>query len=125
MSNLSFEPTSFSQASKDQHWVATMQKEIQALELNHTWSLMSLPPRKISIGCKWVYKLKYKADGSVDRYKARLVAKGYTWQVGIDYAKTFSPIIKMVTIRTILTLASMHNLPLYQMDVDNAFLHGD
>ena len=55
-----------------------MDKEIQALEQNHTWELASLPPGKTPIGCKWVHRIKLKSDGTVDRYKARLVAKGYT-----------------------------------------------
>ena len=55
-----------------------MAAEIQALELNNTWSLVPLPPHKRAVGCKWVFKIKYKSDGSVERYKARLVAKGYT-----------------------------------------------
>lgn len=99
-----------------------MQKEIQALENNATWSLVPLPPGKVPNGCKWVYKLKYRAGDSLERYKALLVSKGYTQQIGIDYDETFSHVVKMVTVRTILTLALMHNWPLYHMDVDNAFL---
>ena len=55
-----------------------MDKEIQALENNHTWDVTALPPGKSPIGCEWVYKVKFNPDGSVERYKARLVAKGYT-----------------------------------------------
>ena len=55
-----------------------MDKEIQALEMNHTWDVTSLPPGKSPIGYKWVYKVKLNPDGSVERFKARLVAKGYT-----------------------------------------------
>ena len=52
--------------------------EIAALEVNNTWSLTSLPPHKKPIGCKWIYKMKFKSDGSIERFKARLVAKGFT-----------------------------------------------
>ncbi|BBH04611.1 RmlC-like cupins superfamily protein [Prunus dulcis] len=85
------EPTTFAQASTDPLWQEAMDKEIQALEQNNTWSITPLPAGKHPIGCKWVYKVKYNSDGSVERYKARLVAKGYTQQEGLDYTETFSP----------------------------------
>lgn len=86
---------------------------------------MPLPPEKKPIGCKWVYRVKYKANGDIERYKARLVAKGYSQQKGIDYGDIFSPVVKMVTIRTVISLASSFHWLLYQMDVYNAFLQGN
>lgn len=79
------ETRSFSEASQDPKWVESMQPEITTLEENNTWSIVSLPPRKVPIGCKWVFKVKYKSSGEVERYKARLVAKGYSQQEGLDY----------------------------------------
>ncbi|XP_017696471.2 uncharacterized mitochondrial protein AtMg00820-like [Phoenix dactylifera] len=102
-----------------------MRLEIQALEENKTWSLTELPVRKSAVGCKWVYKVKHHGDGSIERFKARLAAKGYTQMEGLDYLETFSPVVKMVTIRTILALASYLNWHLHQLDVNNAFLHGE
>ena len=102
-----------------------MDKEIAALELNNTWTLTSLPAGKSPIGYKWVYRVKYHSDGSIERYKARLVAKGFTQQLGLDYSKTFSPVAKSVSIRIVLSLAAVHGWFLHQMDVNNAFLHGE
>ena len=67
-----------------------MKVEIDALQANKTWVMTKLPPGKVPIGCKWVYKIKLKADGSIERYKTRLVAKGFTQTEGIDYYETFS-----------------------------------
>ena len=102
-----------------------MQHEIQALESNHTWELTDLPKGKKAIGCRWIYKVKYKSSGEVEKLKARLVAKGYSQQEGIDCKETFSPVVKMVTVRTIVSLAAARHWHIHQMDVFNAFLQGD
>lgn len=92
------EPTTFKQASKDSKWLDAMQLEIDALEINNTWIITQIPENKTIVDCKWVYKVKFNADGSVERYKARLVARGYTQIEGLDYHETFAPVAKMTTV---------------------------
>ncbi|KAF5450382.1 hypothetical protein F2P56_030740 [Juglans regia] len=102
-----------------------MKAELHALEENHTWTVTTLPPNKTAIGCIYVYKTKLKSDGSLERHKARLVAKGYTQKEGFDFQETFSPVAKLTTVRVFLAIAAIKNWSLTQMDVHNAFLHGD
>ncbi|KAF3662745.1 hypothetical protein FXO38_11003 [Capsicum annuum] len=80
--------------------------EIGALEANHTWDLVDLPRGKHVIGSKWIYKIKHRANGEVDKYKARLVAKGYTQQKGMNYYETFSPVAKIVSVRSVIAVAA-------------------
>ena len=119
------EPRFYHEAISSPHWCEAMNKGITALEANHTWDLIPLPSGKHPIGCKWVYKIKFKSDGSIERYKARLVAKGHNQLEGIDHAETFSPVAKLVTVRSFVALASAQGWFLTQLDVNNAFLHGD
>ncbi|KAI3516445.1 hypothetical protein L1887_15360 [Cichorium endivia] len=119
------EPKNFSQAMQDTKWVEAMKKEIKALEDNKTWTLQELPKGKRAIDSKWVYKIKYKPNGDVERYKARLVAKGFTQMEGVDYHDTFAPVAKLVTVRTLLAVAVKRGYHIHQLDVNNAFLHGD
>jgi len=102
-----------------------MKEEPNALEQNHTWNVTSLPLGKTAIGCKWIYKIKYKSDGSIERYKVRFVAKGYNQIEGLDYLDTFAPVAKLTILRLLLALVATNNWILKQLDVNNAFLHGD
>ena len=102
-----------------------MRSELQALQANGSWTLTSLSAGKTSIGCQWVYKIKHRSDGSIERYKARLVAKGFTQLEGVDYQDTFSPTAKIIAVRCLLALAAAQRWSLHQLDVNNPFLHGD
>jgi len=84
-----------------------------------------LPKEKTTICCKWIFKIKYKTNGTVERYKAMLLAKGCTQTKCIDYLGTFSPVTKMTIIRLLFPLASIYNWELKQLDINNAFLHGE
>ena len=102
-----------------------MKAKVVALELNKTWVVVDLPPNVKPTGCKQVYKIKRQPDGSMEWYKARLVAKSYTLTEGVDYFETFSPVVKLTTIRVVLALASIKWWHVQQLDVDNAFLQSD
>ncbi|KAK1680235.1 hypothetical protein QYE76_041083 [Lolium multiflorum] len=117
------EPRHYTTAMQIPHWRSAMELEYQALLKNDTWTLV--PPRSgvNIIDCKWVFKVKKHADGSIERYKARLVAKGFKQRYGLDYEDTFSPVVKPTTIRILLSLAVMRGWSLRQLDVQNAFLH--
>lgn len=118
------EPTSYNEACRNEEWIKAMNKELDALENNQTWTVMPLPQNKKAIGSKWVYKVKLNPDGSVERYKARLVAKRYNQIYGIDYLDSFSPVAKVITIRILLALSTSRGWLLNQLDINNAFLHG-
>uniref|UniRef100_A0A2N9I2A7 Integrase catalytic domain-containing protein n=1 Tax=Fagus sylvatica TaxID=28930 RepID=A0A2N9I2A7_FAGSY len=119
------EPHTYREASTNPLWQQAMADELDALHKTHTWDMTTLPPGKSAVGCKWVYKIKTRADGSVERYKAHLVARGFTQEYGIDYEETFAPVARLTSVRSLLAVAAVRHWPLFQMDVKNAFLNGD
>ena len=106
-------------------WKKAMEEEMESMKLNYVWRLIDLPPERKAIGNKWVFKIKRKADGSIDKFKPRLVAMRYTQQEGIDYEETFSPVVRFASIRLILAIVAHLDLQLHQMDVKTAFLNGE
>ncbi|PKU81867.1 Retrovirus-related Pol polyprotein from transposon TNT 1-94 [Dendrobium catenatum] len=119
------DPTTFTEANKHAHWRKAMTEEFFALQKQGTWELVSPPPNASVIGSKWTYRTKYNSDGSIARHKARLVAQGNQQAFGIDYRDTFSPVAKLPTIRIMFTVALFHQWKIRQLDVANAFLHGE
>ena len=102
-----------------------MKEELDALTKNHTWDLVTLPPGQSVVGCKWIYKIKTRFDGSIKHYKTRLVAKGFTQEYVIDYEETFAPVARISSVRALLAVAAARKWDLFQMDVKNAFLNGE
>ena len=101
-----------------------MKEEIESLLKNKTWDLCNLPVGKKALQNKWVYRLK-EEDGGKKRFKARLVVKRFEQKKDIDFDEIFSPIFKMTSIRTILSIVATEDLHLDQLDAKTTFLHGD
>lgn len=119
------DPVSFDEAVKEEKWQEAMKLEIQAIERNRTWELVSLPNQAKKIGVKWVYKTKLNEEGKVDKCKARLVAKGYSQTAGVDYNEVYAPVARWDTIRILLAVAAQRGWCVYQLDVKSAFLYGE
>lgn len=106
-------------------WNGAMSTEVVALEDQRTWDVTELPKGKKALECMWIYKYKFNVDGTMERPKARLVVCGNRQVEGRDYGETFAPVAKITTVRTLLEVAVARNWEIHQMDVHNAFLHGD
>lgn len=121
------EPDSIAEAKQRDDWPmweTAINAEYTSLLKNNTWDLCKLPPGRKAITCKWVFKLKRKANGDFDKYKARLVARGFSQEKGFDYNETYSPTAKLTTFRILLAIAVHHGYLVHQMDVKYAFLNG-
>ena len=106
-------------------WKEAMDREIASLEQAGTWNTVPRPRGKNIVGCKWVFRLKRKADGSVDKYKARLVARGFTQIHGVDYYDTYSPVARLASFRLILAIAARNNWEVVAFDFNSAYLNGE
>nr|KYP61818.1 Retrovirus-related Pol polyprotein from transposon TNT 1-94 [Cajanus cajan]KYP63036.1 Retrovirus-related Pol polyprotein from transposon TNT 1-94 [Cajanus cajan] len=118
------EPITFEEAISKEVWRSAMEEELKSIEKNDTWEMVNLPQNKKAIAVKWVFKTKFKSDGSIAKHKARLVAKGFMQKEGIDYSEVFAPVARLETVRLIVALASWRNWKLWQLDVKSAFLNG-
>ena len=98
------EPTNVEEALENPKWKAAMQLEYDSIMKNDTWQLVDRPSKRKVIGTKWVWKAKYNADGSLEKYKARLVAQGFSQVEGFDVTETFAPTARMTTIRVVLAV---------------------
>ena len=121
------EPSTFEEAVSSANkakWEKAVEAEMRSLDNNHVWDLVQLPEGRKLVGSKWVFKVKLDGDGQVERYKARLVAQGFTQTKGADYDETFSPVVRMESLRTVVGLAVRNGLQIRQLDVTTAFLNG-
>lgn len=119
------EPSNFKQAAKDINWKKAMRQELDAIEANKTWELVTLPPGHKTIGVKWIFKLKKDAEGRIVKHKARLVAKGYAQEYGVDFDEVYAPVTRLETVRLLLALAAKLEWEVHHLDVKTAFLKGD
>ena len=122
------EPCTFAEAmesSRSNEWMEAMEDEIVSLRKNGTWELTEAPQNRKVIQSRWVFKVKRDGTGHMIRHKALLVTKGFTQQAGIDYSKTYSPVVRHDSLRVILAIAGKLDLEIVQMDVKTAFLYGD
>ena len=94
---------------------------MKSLDDNHTFNLMKLPKGKRALDNRWIYRVKHESNTMSSRYKARLVVKGFSQRKGVDFNEIFSPMVKMSSIRTVLSLAATLDLEVEQMDVKTAF----
>ena len=114
-----------SDAITNQEWADAMKAEIDSLHDNRVWDLVQLPEGRKAVGSKWVFKVKTNADGYVERCKACLVAQGYSEKEGLDYDKTFSPVVPSESVHSVITLASKNGLKLHHMDITTTILNGN
>ena len=119
------EPSTYKEAVRSPYrvqWERAMQEELDSIKANNTYTLVPLPIGRQAIGCKWVYKIKRHADGSIDRYKARLVAKGYSQLYGIDFTETFAPVARFSSLRAILAIAAAADYEIHQISTMTTLL---
>jgi hypothetical protein len=106
-------------------WKEAMGREIAILEAAGTWTEVPRPSDKNVVGSKWVFRIKRKADGTIDKYKARLVAGGFTQIYGVDYFTSYSPVAKLTSFCTILAIAACHDWEIESFDFISAYLNGE
>ena len=106
-------------------WKEVMDCEYKSLKLARTWKTVDCPPSHNVVSCQWVFRLKRKADGSMDKYKARLVARSFTQVPGLDYMDTYAPVARLASFQTILVLAACQDWNIDAFDFNSAYLNGE
>ena len=106
-------PKSVRTAIRNPHWLTAMQEEYRALMANQTWTLVPRSPDANIVTGKWLFRHKFKADGTLERYKARWVVRGFSQRPGVDFDETFSPVVKSATMCALLTIAAAREWPVH------------
>ena len=122
------EPECYEETMTDEHkekCYNAMQEQMDSLHENYTYEMMELAEGKKAFRSKWVYKLKTREDGSTPRYKTRIVVKGFQQKKGVDFDDIFAPVVKMTSIRTVLSMAASMNLEIEQLDVKTTLQHDE
>ena len=117
-------PRDIHEVLKDESWIYVMQEELEQIERNQVWTLISKPIDQNVVGTRWVFKNKLNADGKIVRNKVRLVAKGYIQEFSVDFEESYAPVVRLEAVRLLLAYAASRKIKLYQMDVKSAFLNG-
>eukprot|EP00253_Pinus_taeda_P014193 PITA_14193 len=118
------EPANFEEATQHEVWLNAMVEEYNSIMVNNVWGVVSRPQDKSMVGSRWIYKIKYAVDDSVEKYKARFLAKGYAEKEGIDSEETFALVARYTSIRTVISLVAQMGWEIHQMDVKMKFLNG-
>ena len=118
------DPSTYEQAKGDPRWEDAMTIELATLETNEIWEVIDLPPRKKAINSKWYYTVKYKPNGTIDKYKAMFLVQGFTQVKDKECTHTFSHVAKLPIVRMLIAVTTIQKWSLYQLDVNNSFLHG-
>jgi len=119
------EHSSYEETAKNQVWKDAMAEEYQSIMQNDVWDVVPKPKEKSMVSLKWLYKTKHAVDGSIEKYMAIFVARGFSQKEGIDYEKTFAPVARYTSIRTILSLVIVMKWKVHQMDVKTTVLNGE
>jgi hypothetical protein len=101
-----------------------MMEEYSSIMKNDVWEIVPRPEGKLVVTFRWLYKLKYVADGSIEKYKARFVARGFSQVERVDYDETFAPVARYTSIKAMISIATEMGWKIHQMDVKTAFLNG-
>jgi hypothetical protein len=121
-------PNSFDEAvnrKESRQWKLAIKEQLCSLEANYTWEVVDKPKGINLISTKWVFKVKMLPNGQIDKYKARLCARGFTQEYGVDYFETFTPVIRMESLRILLALTTAQDWEIHQMDVVSVYLLGE
>ena len=124
-----YEPVNYQEAISDPDyaikWKKAIQAELDSLKRNGMWTMEDLPVGRKPVRSKWVFKVKYRDDGTIEKFKGRVVAQGFSQVYGVDYEETFAPTVRYDILRLLFAITAIEDLEMHQMDVISTYLAGD